>query len=150
MNILIELIKKLEGKIKVDEDGCYIYLGHNRGGGYKGIYFRGKDWYAHRLVYAVINNDMKLDGVIDHTCHTSECKEVKCKHRHCINPDHLRLVTQQENLLSGNTLYARNAKKTHCNSGHEFNEQNTYKTKRNQRICKTCRRLGMQKKRVKQ
>lgn len=36
----------------------------------------------------------------------------------------------------------RNAKKTHCPKGHEYTEDNTYTSKRNQRHCLTCHREG--------
>lgn len=36
----------------------------------------------------------------------------------------------------------RNAKKTHCTKGHEYTEDNTYTSKRNQRRCLTCHREG--------
>lgn len=146
---ITDILRVFSNRITIDDEGCYIFLGANRGGGYKGVSIRGHAYYAHRAMYSFVHNDLEMAGVVDHTCHTSACKEVLCKHRHCVNPDHLRLVTQKENLLSGNTLYARNARKTHCNSGHEFTEQNTYLTKRNQRLCKTCRKLGMRKARNK-
>ncbi len=34
-----------------------------------------------------------------------------------------------------------NREKTHCKHGHPFDEANTYWTKKNQRFCRTCRRL---------
>jgi hypothetical protein len=48
-----------------------------------------------------------------------------CRHRACINPDHLELVTSQVNVLRSEGLAAKNAVKTHCPYGHEYTAENT-------------------------
>lgn len=63
----------------------------------------------------------------------------KCDNGWCIEPTHLRLMTQRQNLLrSPITLSAINAAKTHCAHGHPFDKKNTYITKQGKRHCRAC------------
>ncbi len=64
-----------------------------------------------------------------------------CRVRCCINPDHLEVVTQRENILRGNGTAAVHAKKTHCPQGHEY----SYRDKRGRRVCRICQTAGLQK-----
>lgn len=84
---------------------------------------------AHRFAYEFCVDTIPEGLVIDHLCRV----------RHCVNPDHMEVVTMRENTMRGDTLPARNAAKTHCKRGHAFDEANTayYKT---WRICKACKR----------
>jgi len=58
--------------------------------------------------------------------------------RDCVNPQHLRLLTNRENILCGEGIAAKNAVKTHCNREHEYSAENTilYNGKRRCRICR--------------
>ena len=62
-----------------------------------------------------------------------------CKNKSCVNPQHLEVVTNTENVMRADGVCALNAKKTHCKHGHEFTELNTYRTKVG-RVCKQCLR----------
>ncbi len=55
-------------------------------------------------------------------------------------------------MLRGVCPSAFHAKKTHCIHGHEFTPENTYRTRKGFRVCRTCRRNrshGQDKKRSK-
>ncbi len=54
-----------------------------------------------------------------------------------MNPDHLEPVAREVNALRG----SRNAKKTHCDRGHEFTPANTYvpPARPHVRDCRACR-----------
>jgi hypothetical protein len=84
---------------------------------------------AHRVSWLISGMSVTPGLVLDH----------KCRNRGCINPHHLREVTQQENTLCGESLQAKNAKKTHCDYGHELSGYNVRTTPR-QRSCRTCAR----------
>jgi hypothetical protein len=54
----------------------------------------------------------------------------------CIDPDHLEVMTDRENILKGNGRAAHQAAQTHCVHGHSTPlEWNGW-----QRICRICRR----------
>jgi len=61
-----------------------------------------------------------------------------CRFRPCANPDHLERVSHRMNTLRGIGPSARNARKTHCNKGHEFSEGNTRTNEDGSRECITC------------
>lgn len=61
-----------------------------------------------------------------------------CRVRRCINPDHLEAVTRHENILRGESVIAKLARKTHCSKGHPFDAQNTYQRLTGGRDCKAC------------
>lgn len=80
---------------------------------------------AYELRYGKVSNDLELD----HTCNNT----------HCWNPEHLRAVTHLENVRRSRVGEFQ-LQKTHCPSGHEYTESNTYMY-RGTRACKHCRYL---------
>ncbi len=108
-------------------ESCWLWRGSTSTRGY-GRY-RGQQ--AHRVSFELSGNEIPKGLVLDH----------KCRVRNCVNPDHLRAVTNLENLMAGIGPTATNAAKTHCLNGHPFNEENTYYYKRagrDMRYCKQC------------
>lgn len=101
----------------------------------------GRPVAAHRLSYAL--NVGALDDptrVIDHSCHSTTCPGGNtCPHRRCVNPAHLRLLDNLENIALGTSFSAANARKTHCDHGHLLSEDNSY-GRHGRRQCKTCAR----------
>ena len=84
-----------------------------------------------RVVYEEHYGPIPKGLVIDH----------KCGNGACVEPTHLRAITQRQNLLaSSTTLASINASKTHCPAGHEYNEVNTYISKTGKRYCRACDR----------
>lgn len=57
----------------------------------------------------------------------------------CVNPDHIELVTNRENILRGIGLTARLAVATECVHGHAFTPENTRIDYRGNRECLECR-----------
>jgi hypothetical protein len=77
--------------VEVSESGCWIWTGatqaHN---GYGRAYMPGAgDGMAHRFAYTAVNPQQDISGaVIMHRCDVPSC----------VNPAHLRLGTQAENM----------------------------------------------------
>lgn len=100
---------------------------------------------AHRTAYLAFIGPIPAGMVIDHRCHSADATcpgGNACRHRRCVNPAHLDLVTPGENTQRGTSPSALNARKTHCHRGHEFTPENTYVTSTG-RSCRACQRLAV-------
>lgn len=116
---------------KVDRTGeCWLWTGRGDAGGYGRVHYDGRDGYAHRLAYELLVGAIPDGLVIDHLCRV----------RNCVNPAHLEVVTQRENILRSDGAGAVNARKTHCKRGHEFTPENTIRIAQG-RNCRTCLRM---------
>lgn len=90
-----------------------------------------KLWRAHRLAYTLTYGPIPPGLTVDHLC----------RNRACMNPIHLQVVTQKENLRRADTcLSTINARKTHCKRGHPFAGSNLHVRPNGKRRCRTCDR----------
>lgn len=119
---------------KVDKtDTCWNWKGTKNPDGY-GLFRVDKIKVgSHRFSYELHKGKISKGFVIDHLC----------RNRSCVNPDHLEVVSNKENILRGISQSATNAKKTHCKHGHILSGDNLiiyfYKGKKH-RYCKICSR----------
>lgn len=95
--------------------------------GYHKVHANGKSYRAHRWAWEIVNGKIPSDKVIDHIC----------RNRACVAIDHLRVVTQQENIMAG--LHNID-NRSHCNQGHLF-EGNIMVRKNGKRECAECNRV---------
>lgn len=65
-----------------------------------------------------------------------------CRNRACVYLDHIEIVTKKENTLRGEGPSAQNARKTHCDHGHELSGSNLYIYPDGRRQCMACARLS--------
>lgn len=123
---------------------CIIWHKSIRDTGYGQTWFRGKIMKAHKVEWIKAYGDIPKGFVVDHVCHNEavergECEGgVTCIHRACINPEHLRLVTQQENVMAG--IHSID-NRSHCNQGHPFIKENIMVRKNGKRECAECNRV---------
>ncbi len=125
------LTASLARQVSATESGCWEWTGPTLNG-YGTAYSPAAQnrRMAHRVVYEALVGEIPDGMVLDHLC----------RNPLCVNPDHLELVTQIENLLRGSgTRAGENTRKTHCKRGHPFDETNTH-WHRGERICRACAR----------
>lgn len=117
---------------------CWVWTGAICGRtGYGNLRLDGKTVLAHRAVYHWLVGEIPIGRDIDHLC--------RC--RSCVNPSHMEPVTERINTIRGEGPTAINARKTHCDYGHPFDDLNTYTDKRGRRYCKECEREKVRRRR---
>lgn len=110
-------------------DECWIWQAA-RTHGYGRFWDGSRLQPAHRIAFEMLRGDIPPGLVLDHLCRTPPC----------VNPYHLDVVTRGENVRRGEAGANMRAK-THCPSGHPYDETNTRLSPSGARYCRTCRRL---------
>lgn len=136
------LADRLRERVVVDQESqCWLWQGSiSPDNGYGRVFVGSKTdgtnrlASVHRVAYEAFVGPIPEGLTIDHV------KARGCRHRHCINPEHLEAVTRGENSLRGDGPAAQNARKTHCNQGHPLSGENVRVTQRGHRHCRTCER----------
>lgn len=109
--------KKLIARIRLGEQGCWIWQGQ-----YVGEYgrtgYRGKTVLAHRASFLIFCGPIPQGHSVDHLC----------RNKACVNPNHLDAVPQSINVRRGNgpALTRQRSRKKQCKHGHELSPENVY------------------------
>lgn len=134
-------IERIESRIeRIPIAGCWIFMGSGTDS-YGNLRMHGAMGYmsAHRFSYLAYRGPIP-EGL---------CVLHRCDVRRCVNPEHLFLGTQKENLqdMSRKGRAPNPMKsKTHCPQGHEYSGV----AKSGQRICAICMRDSSRRWKIKQ
>lgn len=121
-------------------DECWPWRGGVTGAGYGVIMLpRGARWYkatmAHRFAYERRFGAIPAGKVLDHVCRNTRC----------VNPYHLRVCSQKENISFSSSHIASKMRQTHCVRNHPLSGTNLYLTPDGRRQCRACMRLRADK-----
>lgn len=127
---LPRLLNRFLGSTVDPDTGCWLWDGATTVG-YGRIKRNSRIDMAHRITYELFVGPIPENLTIDHLCRV----------RSCVNPAHLEPVTIAVNVMRGESLPARNARKTHCPQGHPYDDENTYvNPTTGWRLCRSCAR----------
>lgn len=118
---------------------CLVWTGPTVDG-YASASWGGRERKLHRVIYELLMGSVAQGLVLDHLC----------RERACVKVDHLEQVTQRVNILRGEGLAAQQIARTHCPSGHPYDDENTYilPSRPTARYCKECNRLNKRERRA--
>lgn len=123
----------LQGHFEVDElTGCWLWTGTLFSTGYAQVRLKGEQpQQGHRLAYEAIVGTIPDGYQIDHVYARG------CRHKRCVNPEHLEPVTPAENTRRYHDS------RTSCRNGHP--RTNLYVDGQGKRRCRACRRAAHQR-----
>jgi hypothetical protein len=111
----VKIIKRFLSKVdktehqRCKDHGCWMWTASLKGNGYGSFSVtHGRSVLAHRLSYEHFKGEIPKGMVVRHRCPYSDGDR---ENRLCVNPDHLEVGTQKQNIGEG---YNNHRAKTHC------------------------------------
>lgn len=129
-------IDRFWSKVHFGPGECWEWTGARNQDGYGIFHVPGtlnRVIRAHRFAYETFIGPIPEGLELDHLC----------RNHACVNPDHVEVVTNQENSrrgIAGIVNAQRQRAKTHCPRGHPYDEVNTLVRSNGRRECLTCKR----------
>lgn len=138
----VQIEIRLWGRCEVIGD-CWEFQGRPTKGGYGQIHWRGRSWRAHRVAYTLAKGEIPSGLDVLHGCDNPPC----------VNPDHLRVGTDSDNIRDSfvrgrrdparsvrnlEPLIERKRMATGCIRGHAWTPENTAYRPDGTRRCRAC------------
>lgn len=119
-------------KARTEIGDCHLWTGH-KVGGYASIYYKGRDYRLHRLLWEMAYGPIPKGLFVCHSCDV----------RNCIKLSHLWLGTNKDNLRDASAKGRLNGSKqatlqSHCKNGHEYTPENTRVGYSHGKPCRRC------------
>ena len=117
---------------KIDASGdCWVWTGSRGSHGYGQVSIGNRPALAHRVVWGLLVGPIPNGMQVDHLCRV----------RHCVNPDHLQIVTQAENIRRGASKAMIASLSRRCKRGHSLAAMPaTWNATDRKSWCPTCSR----------
>lgn len=141
INLTDEQRTRFWSRVNKTPGGCWEWLGSLSRDGYGVLWLKQAKqvgFAAHRIGWTLSRGPIPVGATVDHLCRNPKC----------VNPDHLEITTNKENILRGASPTAINAKKTHCKHGHEFTPENTRFWQHEKHLSRQCRTCGIERNRA--
>ena len=127
------IAQRIQNNIHISSRGCWEWQGMKDRDGYGTMWIsdsgKKKIRFTHRMSYEAHVEPIPNDLEIDHLC----------LNKACCNPEHLEVVTTQENTRRRDLAHEYDK---YCRNGHARTSENTYIAKTGMRSCRICRKLA--------
>jgi HNH endonuclease len=126
---------RLFSRVRKEAGSCLVYTGDIESGGYGRASYQGKRLRAHRLSYMLSVGPIPAGMVVCHSCDTPPC----------INPAHLFLGTQSDNMKDAAAKGRKKGvggppRRLTCSRGHSLSVHGRER-KSGGRACRECARI---------
>lgn len=108
---------------------CCEWKGTKTSKGYGVMTLNGKQYRVQRIAVLLSGRKIPKGMVTDHLC----------RNRACINPEHLEVVTNTENVMRGESFSVNNLRKDRCDNGHLYSEHGKFSKRKTGKVWRSCR-----------